>query len=226
MVELARKEKVFSKVESFLLDFFNEDEINIVENTGKNPDNIWQCIYTPDCIISIFNTGGIGVSFNENSSSIYVTNITKGLCKIAPDFDTYESFVFHESGEVIWNSEKEKMKTVHFNNDEIELFNDFVDGEKMNRYYPDTFYIPLKSERESIESQTCVKVMCDFGERFWVRIVAANKCKGKKVYLGVVDNFLVTPAVSGQTIHINYGSMVFVEPKHIIDIEEESNVAA
>jgi hypothetical protein len=51
MVELARKEKVFSKVESFLLDFFNEDEINIVENTGKNPDNIWQCIYTPDCIV-------------------------------------------------------------------------------------------------------------------------------------------------------------------------------
>lgn len=92
----------------------------------------------------------------------------------------------------------------------VELSN----GEELNRAYPDTFWIPTKIERETLQIGALVKIIAKLvpvNERFWVEITELVK-KGKHVqFYGDLRNDLMA--------WYAYGSKIGpFEPKHVIEI--------
>lgn len=94
-----------------------------------------------------------------------------------------------------------------------------LDGEAMNKEYPDTFWIPDEIIRMFAPVGLLVKIAIDtnksfMDERFWVRIRKRSYDKsGRVYYTGAIDNRLCF-------INANVGDKIeYFEPKHIIDID-------
>ena len=89
----------------------------------------------------------------------------------------------------------------------MEIFtDDWVDVNKMNSKYPNTFDIPAQNELENITIGDTVKISNGF-ERFWVEIKEINN-----LYLiGRVDNELITN-------EYNLNDYVMFEKRNIYDI--------
>jgi uncharacterized protein YegJ (DUF2314 family) len=95
-------------------------------------------------------------------------------------------------------------------------------GEELNREHPDTFWIPLRDERENLLPGELVKLIFRISleeeqhvERMWV-IVKERVANG---YIGVLDNdpYCTTELQSGEQIEFR--------PEHIIQIYEELHQA-
>lgn len=96
-----------------------------------------------------------------------------------------------------------------------------LDGEAMNKEYPDTFWIPDEIIRMFAPVGLLVKIATDsnksfMDERFWVRITKRSYDKsGRVYYTGAIDNRLCF-------IDANVGDKIeYFEPKHIINIHEK-----
>lgn len=91
-------------------------------------------------------------------------------------------------------------------------------GEELNREFPDTFWIPPRSERENLPPGELVKLIFrisleeeQYVERMWV-IVKERKANA---YIGELDN---DPYC---TTELRAGARVEFLPEHIIQIFEE-----
>jgi hypothetical protein len=94
------------------------------------------------------------------------------------------------------------------------------DGEQAHIMYPDTFWIPPLSARESVEPEAFVKLRFYFqslgaesqqeiiGERMWVQVIE----KVGPFYRGVLDNDPTSPT------DLTAGTEIWFQPRHIIDI--------
>lgn len=91
-----------------------------------------------------------------------------------------------------------------------------VDAEQMHRSNPDTFEIPPKAERHSLNIGDSAKVCFDNKERMWVQVVAMRLPRRNKAepprYAGKLDNI---PIVVDMTV----GQRVEFEPRHIYQIQ-------
>lgn len=101
-----------------------------------------------------------------------------------------------------------------------------IDGEAANAESPDTFDIPQRYDRETVEPGTHVKVGVspegEMGERFWVMVDvvvkrtllnAGQPLSYAVAFEGVVDNLLVTDAAG-----LKLGSRIKFLPKHVLSI--------
>jgi len=111
------------------------------------------------------------------------------------------------------------MQLPNYENDHYELDN----GEEINHVYPDTFGIPERTERESLNPGDIVKLIFRMEEtkgsedvsveRMWVEVVN----KHQHFYEGVLDN-----DPSGSEC-VKCGQTVYFQTCHIISIYEEKN---
>lgn len=92
-----------------------------------------------------------------------------------------------------------------------------VNGEDINREHPDTFFIPSRYERETVEPGQLVKLIFELvdsddedpsAERMWVMV----KSRDELVYLGALDN----EPYSIPNLHAE--DPVMFGPENIIDI--------
>jgi hypothetical protein len=101
-----------------------------------------------------------------------------------------------------------------------------IDGEQMNAEHPDTFRIPSEADRRSIKPGQLVKLMfavpdplaVDDGfvaERMWVSVTNIVS-DTFTTFNGTLAN---EPVVLTK---LNFGDQVLFQPRHIIDIQNES----
>ena len=140
------------------------------------------------------------------------------ICEMSEKQDRFD----FETAEIVEDLKRKPKKSVLIGSDEIELFNGFKDGEELNKKYPDTFYLPNKVERSNMPIGSEVKVIAGF-ERFWVMILRSIILDRKPAYLGMVDNDLLIGIQ--ENCPIDYGAIVLVEPKHIIDTSIDKNTS-
>src|SRR5690606_398218 len=96
------------------------------------------------------------------------------------------------------------------------------DGECINEQYPDTFWIPEKSARESLVIGDLVKLIFSMEgragsegasvERMWVEVTEI--CEGH--YVGRLDN----EPYGSECVKCD--QTVFFQPRHVIDIYREA----
>lgn len=86
---------------------------------------------------------------------------------------------------------------------------ELIDAQEMHRNHPETFEVPSKSELETIQEGTYVKI-CDGDERFWVQV---TKIDGSTIQ-GTVSNDLVFEKP------YNYGDLVEFHQKNVYGILE------
>ncbi|MBT4287831.1 MAG: hypothetical protein HOD92_10880 [Deltaproteobacteria bacterium] len=89
---------------------------------------------------------------------------------------------------------------------QVAYFNEIEEDERLS---PDEGGFS-KIELYNVQPGRLVKVIYG-GESFWVQIVDVLEINKQKVYVGIVDNDL-------DFDDINYQSVVFVKPNHIINI--------
>lgn len=93
-----------------------------------------------------------------------------------------------------------------------------LDGEELNRAYPDTFEIPCRAQRRTLEAGDLVKLLFEIvdppydapaAERMWVKVA---QVVGDR-YVGTLANHPV--AITS----VSLDSLIEFEPHHVIDID-------
>lgn len=99
-----------------------------------------------------------------------------------------------------------------------------VNAEGVHRKHPDTFWLPTRRVRESLEPGMEVKVMFDLGdgdvERMWVAVT--ERLGGR--YLGMLRNQPFAYDPDDEDVYLRWGAEVAFAPEHVIDVNDDDPV--
>jgi len=91
-----------------------------------------------------------------------------------------------------------------------------IDAEKRHQNSPDTFEIPSREERASLQVGDFARLIFEPGERIWVEVVKVGAegvmQPGFAAYIGAIRNRPIA-------VPLQYGDWIGFEAHHIIDVK-------